>query len=138
MARPGLKSAQGLKLAQAALAAALLLASLVALASARHYLAREELLCDATGQVCLLGTLSYDSNSRELWLRGRIERAEGPGVLHLMLSGTSRPGAVHYASLDIDIRGRTTEIVDVHMVPGEPAVDNWRLDRVAFTPIAGH
>lgn len=115
------------------LAAALMLASLATLAAARYYLARDELLCDAAGKVCLLATLSYDSNSRELWLRGRIERADGPGVLRLMLSGTSRPGDVYYTSMDVDIRGRTTEIVDFHMIPDEPRVENWRLDRIGFT-----
>ncbi|GIK35899.1 MAG: hypothetical protein AMXMBFR45_01930 [Gammaproteobacteria bacterium] len=115
------------------LAAALMLAPLLTLAAGRYYLARDEPLCDTAGKVCLLATLSYDSNSRELWLRGRIERADGPGVLRLMLSGTSRPGEVHYTSMDIDIRGRATEIVDFHMIPDEPRVENWRLDRVGFT-----
>lgn len=96
------------------------------------YVARDELLCDTLHGVCLLGTLSYETNSRVLWLRGRLRSAPGPGVLQITLKGTTRLGYVRYAPMEVMLRGRTSEIVDFHMIPDHPDVADWTIDRIVF------
>lgn len=108
--------------------------SAAALASRYHYLARDEQLCDASATACLMATLTYDHNPRLLWLRGRVQSAPGPGMLRITLKGSTRQGFVRYAPMEVDLRGRRTEIVDFRMIPDHPDVSDWAIDRVEFEP----
>lgn len=111
-----------------------LLAASAALAARLLYLARDEELCDDRGAACLDATLTYDVNARLLWLRGRIESAPGPGLLTIVVRGTSRLGHVRYAPLEVELRGRRSEIVDHRTIPDHPDVENWTIHRVTFEP----
>lgn len=111
-----------------------LLAAADAGASRILYLAREELLCDTERDVCVLGTLSYATNDRLLWLSGRLRSATGPGMLQIILRGTTRQGFVRYAPMEITLRGNATEIVDFRMIPDYPDVANWQIHRITFVP----
>jgi hypothetical protein len=110
----------------------LLLAATVATAAPYRYLARDENLCDAAETVCLAATLSYERNDRVLWLRGRVRFGPGPGLLTITLKGSTRLGYVRYAPMEIELRGRPTEIVDFKMIPDYPDVYNWEIDRIGF------
>jgi len=113
-----------------------MLASAAALASRTLYLAENELICDGERILCIDGTLTYDVNPRLLWLRGRVQSAAVPGVLKITVRGTNRLGYVRFAPMEIDLRGRATEIVDFRMIPDHPDVDNWSIDRIDFVPAA--
>jgi hypothetical protein len=104
----------------------------VTLAAALDYLARDELLCAPAGSPCIRGTLTFERNERLLRLRGRVTSASGPGLLIITVTGTSRLGQRHYAPMEIEIRGRPTEIVDFRMIPDHPGVYRWALDGVRF------
>lgn len=119
----------------AVLALALALALPPAADAARlRYLARDEELCDGARLACVQGTLTYDGNPRLLWLRGRMTLAPGPGLLQITLRGTTRLGHVRYAPMEIELRGRSGEIVDFRMIPDHPDVADWAIDRIAFLP----
>ncbi len=107
-----------------------------ALASDRLYLARDELLCDFEAETCLRGSLTYETNSRLLRLRARVESAPGPGMLRITLTGTTRQGFRRYAPMEIELRGRYSEIVDFKMIPDHPDVYDWTIDRIEFEPAA--
>jgi hypothetical protein len=111
-----------------------LLASATALASRTLYLAENALICDSDRVLCVDGTLSYDVNDRLLWLRGRVQSTTVPGVLEITVKGTNRLGHVRYAPMEIQLRGRASEIVDFRMIPDYPDVENWSIDRIAFVP----
>jgi hypothetical protein len=115
-----------------ALAGIPLLAPSPAAAAPLLYLAREEILCDASQAMCIRGTLSYEKNERLLRLRGRLLAATEPGLVRFTLTGTTRQGFRRYAPLEFRIRGRATEIIDRKMIPDEPDVHDWRIDRILF------
>jgi hypothetical protein len=77
---------------------------------------------------------TYDANARLLWLRGRVGSAPGPGLMTIVVRGTSRLGHVRFAPFEVGLRGRRTEIVDHRMIPDHPDVDNWTIHRVTFEP----
>ncbi len=121
--------------AVASLAAVGLLALLAATAveaSRRLDLARDELICAAGHTVCIRGSLTYDTNSRVLALRGRLQSASGPGLFRITVRGSNRLGHVRFAPMEIRLRGNRTEIVDFRMIPDHPDVANWQIDRVEF------
>ncbi len=105
-----------------------------ALAAPMVYLARDERLCDAAATICLDGTLRYDVNSRLLRLRGRLAFAPGPGRLDIWLRGSNRLGHVRYAPMEVEVRGRASEIIDFRMIPDYPDVANWQIERNSFVP----
>ncbi|MEQ1800873.1 MAG: hypothetical protein ABL989_03055 [Gammaproteobacteria bacterium] len=111
-----------------------LLASTAALAARTLYLAENELICDSERILCVDGTLGYDVNDRLLWLRGRVQATTVPGVLQITVKGTNRLGHLRYAPLEIELRGRASEIVDFAMIPDYPDVANWSIDRIVFVP----
>ena len=114
------------------LAVLTLLVPPAALAARILYLARDARLCDAAETICVDGTLRYDVNSRLLRLRGRIAFAPGPGRLDIWLRGNNRLGHVRYAPMEIDVRGRASEIIDFRMIPDYPDVANWQIERIEF------
>lgn len=116
-------------------AVALLVAAAVS-AARIQYLARDEMLCDAGRDTCIRGTLRYESNERLLWLSGRVQSAPGPGLLTIILKGATRQGFIRYAPMEIELRGRTSEIVDFRMIPDHPDVYDWQIDRITFEPEA--
>ncbi|WKZ11814.1 MAG: hypothetical protein QY320_12085 [Gammaproteobacteria bacterium] len=109
-----------------------LLAATAVEASRRLDLARDELICAAGHTVCIRGSLTYDSNSRVLALRGRLQSASGPGLFRITVRGSNRLGHVRFAPMEIRLRGNRTEIVDFRMIPDHPDVANWQIDRVEF------
>ncbi|MBL8201607.1 MAG: hypothetical protein JNK40_11585 [Chromatiales bacterium] len=111
-----------------------LLASTSALASRTLYLAENELICDGERIVCVDGTLGYEVNDRLLWLRGRVQATAVPGVLQITVKGTNRLGHVRYAPMEIELRGRASEIVDFKMIPDYPDVANWSIDHIVYVP----
>ena len=96
------------------------------------YLARDELLCTRDETACVRGTLSFERNDRVLRLRGRVKSAPGPGLFTVWVTGESRGGFRRYAPMEIDIRGRPSEIVDFKMIPDHPDVYEWAIERVEF------
>jgi len=110
------------------------LASAPSLASRTLYLARDDLICDGERIICIAGVLSYDVNDRLLWLRGRVQFATVPGLLQITLRGSNPLGHARYAPMEIQLRGRATEIVDFKMIPDYPDVANWAIDRIVFLP----
>lgn len=110
------------------------LASTAALASRTVYLARDDVLCDAERIVCVKGTLSYYTNDRVLWLRGRVQFAAAPGLLQITLRGSNRLGHVRYAPIEVRLRGNASEIIDFRMIPDYPDVANWAIDRIRYRP----
>lgn len=121
---------------RAALAVALVALAAAANAEASRllWLARDERLCDEGGLACLDASLSYDVNDRVLWLRGRVTGAPGPGRLGIVVRGTNRLGHVRYAPLEVELRGRSSEIVDHRVIPDHPDVANWAIHRITFEP----
>ena len=113
-----------------------LLLSGAAEASRIDYLAREDPICTTSQSACIDGTLSFESNNRLLWLRGRLRDATGPGVFEIILIGRTRQGFVRYAPMEIELRGKSSEIVDFRMIPDHPDVYEWQIDRVNFRPAA--
>lgn len=125
------------RLRRAGFCAAGLIAALVpaaVLASRTVYLARDEVLCDAERIACVEGTLGYDVNPRLLWLIGRVQFATRPGLLQIVLKGSNRLGHVRYAPMEIELRGKASEIVDFRMIPDHPDVANWAIDRIRYRP----
>ncbi len=102
------------------------------LAGPRDYLFHEERVCDADQVFCLRGTLTYHSNPRLLRLRARVQKAPGPGLLRISLSGTNELGHRRFAPFEVHVRGRNSEIIDHKMIPDYPDVDSWVVDRVQF------
>ena len=80
------------------------------------------------------GTLTYYSNPRLLELRSRVVRATGPGLLRIRVVGQNALGHVRYATVEVQIRGRPSEIVNSRMIPDWPDVNNWELDDISFIP----
>lgn len=96
------------------------------------YLARDELLCDPAETTCIRATLTYEKNDRLLQLRGRVVNATGAGMVTISLTGTTRQGFRRHSPMEIQIRGKETEIVDFKMIPDYPDVYDWAIDAVAF------
>lgn len=117
-----------------ALCLVVLLAPALADASRVVYLARGERLCDPERIACVAGTLQYHVNTRVLWLNGRLKTSPGPGTFEITVKGTTRQGFVRYAPLEVELRGRASEIVNFRMIPDDPDVENWQIDRVEFVP----
>jgi hypothetical protein len=109
-------------------------ASTAVLAAHTLYLAEEELICDGEQLVCIDGTLGYEVNRRLLWLRGRVQFTTVPGLLQITVKGSNRLGHVRYAPMEIELRGKASEIVDFKMIPDYPDVDNWAIDRIVYLP----
>jgi hypothetical protein len=109
-----------------------LVAPAVADASRVRYLARGDRLCDPKEIACVAGTLRYHVNSRVLWLNGRLKTSPGPGTFAITIKGTTRQGFVRYAPLEIALRGRASEIVNFEMIPDDPDVENWEIERIEF------
>jgi hypothetical protein len=96
------------------------------------YLARSERLCDAERVACVDGTLTYRVNSRVLWLNGRLGTSPGPGTFVITLTGATRLGFVRYSPMEISLRGKASEIVNFRMVPDDPDVYDWQIQRIEF------
>ncbi len=109
-----------------------LLALTAAPAAPRDYLFQNERVCDSDGVFCLRGTLSYHSNPRLLRLRARVQKAPGPGLLRIGISGANQLGHRRYAPLEVRVRGRYSEIIDHKLIPDYPDVQGWAVERVEF------
>ena len=114
------------------LATSLLLLIHAALAGPREYLFHNERVCDADGVFCLRGTLSYHANPRLLQLSARVQKAPGPGMLRIRLSGANQLGHRRLAPFEVQVRGHYSEIINHKMIPDHPDVENWTVERVEY------
>ncbi len=103
-----------------------------ALAGPRDYLFREERVCDANNVFCLRGTLTYHSNPHLLRLRARVQKAPGPGMLRIRLSGENTLGHRRFAPFEVRVRGNHSEIINHKMIPDYPDVEGWVVESVEF------
>jgi hypothetical protein len=115
-----------------ALALTALLAAAPVDAARVLYLAREERICDAAEVACVDGSLAYHVNTRILWLYGRLKSSPGPGTLAITVRGTTRLGFVRFAPMEITLHGHANEIVDFRMIPDDPDVENWQIERIEY------
>ena len=76
----------------------------------------------------------YDVNPRLLNLRGRVQKANGPGLLRFRLSGSNKLGHPRFTTLEARLRGRCGEIIESRMIPDAPDVSHWTLDSSAYLP----
>ena len=95
---------------------------------------KNELFCDDGNSVCLRGTLTYRSNPRMLDLRSRVQRATGPGVLKIRLVGENADGHIRRTTIEVEIRGNYSEIVNTRLITDHPDVYSWKLDSIGFEP----
>jgi len=112
-------------------ASALLLLS-VSLAGPRDYLFQDKRICVAGEVFCFRGTLAYNSNPRVLHLRARVQKAPGPGLLRILLSGTNQQGDRRLAPFEVEVSGHYSEIINHKMIPDHPDVEDWAVERVEF------
>jgi len=95
---------------------------------------RNALFCDGDERVCLRGTLTYHANPRLLELRSRVQRAEGPGLLKIRLVGQNADGHTRRTTLEVQIRGDYSEIVNTRLITDHPDVYSWQVDSISFEP----
>jgi len=112
-------------------ASALFLLS-VSLAGPREYLFQDKRICDSREVFCFRGTLAYDANPRLLNLRARVQKAPGPGLLRIRLSGSNQQGNRHIAPLEVQVSGHYSEIINHRMIPDHPDVAHWVVEQVDF------
>ena len=114
------------------LGALALLSATAALAGPRDYLFREQRVCDVANVFCLRGTLTYHSNPHLLRLRARVQKAPGPGLLRIRLSGENQLGHRRFAPFEVRVRGNHSEIINHKMIPDYPDVEGWVVESVEF------
>jgi hypothetical protein len=95
---------------------------------------KNALFCDDGNSVCLRGTLTYRSNPRMLDLRSRVQRATGPGLLKIRLVGENADGHLRRTTIEVEIRGDYSEIVNTRLITDHPDVYSWELDSISFEP----
>ena len=100
----------------------------------RRYLKKSEVFCDSSETVCLDGTLYYETNSRVLTLKARLQKKVAPGIIRLRFTGTDRHDYQSRTEILLRIRGNYSEIVTTRMRPDDPAVSNWQLVDFTFEP----
>jgi hypothetical protein len=115
---------------------ALCLVAVTARASTFYFLARNERICAVDGPVCIRATISYDTNSRVLHLRGRVDRTAEPGWLRLTFVGVSERNQRGSTTMEFPIRGRWSEVLDRKLIPDHPQIADWRLETMSF--VADH
>jgi hypothetical protein len=116
----------------ALLGASVLLIVTAAIAGPRDHLFQNERVCDADGAFCIHGTLTFYSNPHLLHLRARVQKAPGPGMLRIWLSGANQLGHRRIAPLEVRARGHYSEIINHKMIPDYPDVQGWVVERVLF------
>ena len=118
--------------------AMLLTFSVAAAAGPRDRLTEPDaILCDDGDQVCIRGSITYRTNPRLLEFRGRVQRATGPGLLRVRVIGENLDGFTRRTTMEIQIRGRYSEIVNHRLITDHPDVDAWRLEKIFFQPDDG-
>jgi len=110
----------------------ILLVAGATVAGPREYLFQDKRVCDASGEFCIRGTLSYHSNPRVLHLRARVLKAPGPGLLRITVSGSNELGHGRLAPFEVRVRGQYSEIVNHKVIPDHPDVEEWAVERVVF------
>jgi hypothetical protein len=101
-------------------------------ASTFYFLARNDRICAQDGPVCIRATISYDTNSRVLHLRGRVDRAAEPGWLRLTFVGISERNQRGSTTMEFPIRGNWSEVLDHKLIPDHPPIADWRLEAMSF------
>ncbi len=105
-----------------------------AASSTFYFLARNDRICAEDGPVCIRATISYDTNSRILHLRGRVDRAAEPGWLRLTFVGISERNQRGSTTMEFPIRGNWSEVLDHKLIPDHPPIADWRLEVMSFSP----
>ena len=103
-------------------------------ASTREHLFQNERICDTADVFCFHGSLSYHSNSRVLHLRARVQKAPGPGLLRIRVTGANELGHRRLAPIEVRVRGNHSEIINLKVIPDHPDVRSWAVDLVSFIP----
>ena len=98
------------------------------------YLKRNERFCDVDEVLCVYGTLRYDVNPRLLRLWGRVRTAPGRGLLRIRLAGYNRLGHRRTTAMEIQLRGKVSEIIEFKMIPDYPDIYEWQITRIEFEP----
>ncbi len=101
-------------------------------AGPREHLFEDQRLCDTSQVFCFRGSMTYFSNPRVLHLRARVQKAPGPGLLRIGLTGTNNLGQRHFAPFEVRVHGNISEIINHKMIPDYPDVESWVVDRVEF------
>ena len=107
---------------------------LSATASGAHrvYLKKSEVFCDVAQVICLRGSLTYEPNSRILQLHARVQKQVRPGTIAMTFTGTNRLGVLKRTEITIDVRGKSSEIVNKSIRPDAPDVSNWELSTFSY------
>ena len=116
------------------LVAVLLALSVVTHAGPREYLFEDKRVCDAKKVFCFRGSKTWLSNPRLLHLRARVQKAPGPGMLRIWLTGANELGHQHLAPFEVQVRGNNSEIINHKMIPDYPDVPGWAVERVEYVP----
>jgi len=114
----------------------LLLASLVSVTHAGPtvHLLRNERFCDVEELLCMRGSLRYEVNPRLFRLWGRVQTSPGRGLLRIRLAGSNNLGHRRTAAMEIQLRGKYSEIVEFKMIPDHPDIANWQVTTIEFEP----
>ena len=104
----------------------------ISLAGPREYLFEYKRLCDASQVFCFRGSMTYSSNPRVLHLRARVQKAPGPGMLRISLSGSNNLGHRHFAPFEVQVHVSNSEIINHKMIPDYPDVESWTVERIEF------
>jgi hypothetical protein len=102
------------------------------LAGPRDYIFQDKRICVTDEVFCFRGTLSYQSNPRLLHLRARVQKAPGPGLLRIRLSGENQQGDRRRAPFEVRVRGHYSEIINHKIIPDHPDVEHWVVEQVEF------
>ena len=97
-----------------------------------EYVFEGKRVCDADKDFCISGTMTYYPNPRLLHLRARVQKAPGPGMLRIRLTGTNELGHRHFAPFEVRVRGHYGEIINHKMIPDYPDVQGWEIEYVEF------
>lgn len=116
------------------IACVLILFSVSHAAPFRH-LFENKLVCDTNEVFCFRGSMTYYSNPRIMHLRARVQKAPGPGMLRIRLSGANELGHRRIAPFEVRVRGHNSEIINHRMIPDHPDVHNWVIEQVQFLAV---
>lgn len=98
------------------------------------HLLRNERFCDVEQLLCMRGSLRYEVNPRLLRLWGRVQTSPGRGLLRIRLAGSNNLGHRRTTAMEIQLRGKFSEIVEFKMIPDHPDVANWEVTTIEFEP----
>ncbi|MGH8495647.1 MAG: hypothetical protein ACREVN_05895 [Gammaproteobacteria bacterium] len=97
-----------------------------------YYVLQDEVLCDATGQLCLRGWIVHDPHDNRIQLSARVQESSVPGKVTIRLVGET-PGKHRVSTaLVFDVRGNYSEIVEANIIPEWPFETLWQVEGLYF------